>query len=858
MKKTRRREGAVKLSADGVILYCNGYLAEMLGRPLDQVMGTALRNHLPPADHQALDTILAQAGTEPIRAEINLKSSDDRLVPVYLSASRLHSEGTEMVFCLALSDLTEKKHHAQTVAAERLARLILEQAAEAIVVCDEQGQVIRASQAARLLCDGDPLRRPFADLFPLRTDASIPFHLASVLQGETLRNVDVALDRQGQELDLILNAGPLVSGQQILGCVVTLTDITARKQAETARRASEQRFRTIFETEPECVKVVGPKGDLLEMNAAGLAILEAGSVDEVQSHGLVGFILPEYRAAFGALHKSALGGNTGLLEFEVTGLRGTRRWLETHAAPLPDADGRVMMMLGITRDITERKRAEETLRESEKMFRTIFEEAPLGIALIDSLTGSISEANLRFAKIAGRTRAEMATIDWMSITHPDDVQEDLSNMALMNAGKIPGFNMIKRYRRPDGSDVWINMTVAPLAAEHTSHPRHVCMIEDITERKQAEAELRLQSAALNAAANIIVITDRNGTIEWVNLAFTALTGYGAAEAIGKNQSELVKSDVHDPLLYRDLWNTILAGHVWHGEMTNRRKDGSVYTVYQTITSVKDARGEIGHFIMIQRDLTEQKRLEAQFLQAQKMEVVGRLASGIAHDFNNLLTVINGTADLALTDLREGDPLRADLQQIGQAGQRAASLTRQLLAFSRQQIMKPDVLNLSTLVADLRGLLQRLIGEDVALVVMPAEDVGNVMADSVQIEQVVMNLAVNARDAMPDGGTLTIETRDVELDEAHAAEHPSVLPGPHVMLAISDTGAGMDEATRKKIFEPFFTTKGLGQGTGLGLSTVYGIVKQSGGSIWVSSELGKGSTFKIYLPRVEAVAHKLSA
>jgi PAS domain S-box-containing protein len=381
----------------------------------------------------------------------------------------------------------------------------------------------------------------------------------------------------------------------------------------------------------------------------------------------------------------------------------------------------------------------------------------------------------------------------------------------------------------------------------------VAVFDDITERKRAEAELRLQSAALNAAANGIVITDRDGSIAWINPAFTALTGYSAEEAIGKNPRELVKSGVHDQAFYKHLWDTILTGNVWHGEMTNRRKDGTLYAEDMTITPVKDAGGEITHFIAIKRDLTEEKRLEAQFLQAQKMESVGRLAGGIAHDFNNLLTVINGTADLASMKLREGDPLRTVFLHIRQAGDRAASLTRQLLAFSRKQIMKPEVLNLSTLVADLRSMLQRLIREDIDLVVVPAQDLGSVRADPGQIEQVVINLVVNARDAMPDGGTLTIETRDVQLDEAQAGMHPSMQPGPHVMLAVSDTGVGMDEATRMRIFEPFFTTKEQGKGTGLGLATVYGIVKQSGGSIWVYSELGKGTTFKIYLPRVGEVA-----
>ena len=372
-------------------------------------------------------------------------------------------------------------------------------------------------------------------------------------------------------------------------------------------------------------------------------------------------------------------------------------------------------------------------------------------------------------------------------------------------------------------------------------------------RKQAEDALRLQSAALNATSNAIIITDRNGTIEWVNPAFTALTGYSAVDAIGKNPRELVKSGVHAQVFYKDLWDTILAGNVWHGEVTNRRKDGSLYSEEQSITPVKDARGEIAHFVEITRDLTEKKQLEAQFLQSQKMEVVGRLAAGIAHDFNNLLNVINGTAVLASEELREGDPLRADLEDIRRAGERAASLTRQLLSFSRQQIVKPDVFDLSTLVTDLSSMLRRVIGEDIDLVVVPARSPCSVSADPGQIEQVIMNLVVNARDAIPAHGTLRVESQAIELDETHSASHPSAKPGPYVRLTVSDSGLGMDEATRARIFEPFFTTKEVGKGTGLGLSTVYGIVQQSGGSIGVYSELGRGTTFEIYLPRIGEVA-----
>jgi nitrogen-specific signal transduction histidine kinase len=268
-----------------------------------------------------------------------------------------------------------------------------------------------------------------------------------------------------------------------------------------------------------------------------------------------------------------------------------------------------------------------------------------------------------------------------------------------------------------------------------------------------------------------------------------------------------------------------------------------------ITPIRGAHGEVTHFIATKQDVTERKTLEAQLHQASKMEAVGRLAGGVAHDFNNLLTIINGYSQILQEKLRSDTEASGHLREISLAGERAATLTRQLLAFSRRQVLTPQVLDLNAVVSNLDKMLQRLIGEDIKLHTHLDPTLGRVKADPGQIEQVLMNLVVNARDAMPTGGNLTLETSNVELDETYANTHPTVQPGPHVMLAVSDTGVGMTPETKARIFEPFFTTKEQSKGTGLGLATVYGIVKQSGGSIWVYSELGHGTVFKIYLPLV---------
>ena len=383
---------------------------------------------------------------------------------------------------------------------------------------------------------------------------------------------------------------------------------------------------------------------------------------------------------------------------------------------------------------------------------------------------------------------------------------------------------------------------------------------DITNRKRMEENLRVQKLFLEQliqnAPEAIAITDPDYTVREINVEFTRVFGYTAVEARGRNLSSLIvpsEKEAESQSLMGSTnrpANTVL-------ETTRRRKDGSRVDVSILVSPVI-VGNELDAVYCIYRDISDVKTTEEQLRQSQKMEAIGRLAGGLAHDLNNLLTVITGYSEMQLAGIEASDPNRAHAAQIMQAAERATSLTQQLLAFSRRQVLQPKAINLNSVVSSLEDLLRRLIGENIEVVFTPSQDLGTVRADPGQLEQVIMNLAINARDAMPKGGKLMLQTSNTEVDEAYARHHVGVVPGSYVLLTVSDTGVGMDEDTVGHIFEPFFTTKGLGKGTGLGLSTVYGIVQQSEGHIFVYSEPGRGTSFKIYLPRVDEPAERSSS
>jgi two-component system cell cycle sensor histidine kinase/response regulator CckA len=484
---------------------------------------------------------------------------------------------------------------------------------------------------------------------------------------------------------------------------------------------------------------------------------------------------------------------------------------------------------------------------ASRILATLIEASPLAIVTFDP-DGVVTMWNPAAERIFGWSENEALGSRLPFV--PAEKQEEflaLRRRALL--GEV--FTEPELHRRcADGSPIVVSVSTSPLRRPDGTIYGIMSILMDVTERKAAEESQARLTMAVEQAGESIVVTDTRGTIQYVNPAFERITGYDRMEVIGQNP-RILKSGRQDPEFYKVLWQILCRGEVWRGTFFNRRKDGTLYEEDAVISPVRDPSGRVVNYVAVKRDVTDVRRMEEQLRQSQKMEAVGRLAGGVAHDFNNLLTAISGYSDLLLHRLPEYSTLRRDVEEIRKAGDRAAALTHQLLAFSRRQVLQPKVLDLNAVVTNMGQMLRRLVGEDIALSTDLSPSLSRVNVDPGQIEQVIVNLALNARDAMPDGGRITIASADAELSHAYAAAHPEVRPGPHVLLSVADTGHGMDDETQAHLFEPFFTTKDRGKGTGLGLATVYGIVQQSGGHIRVNSAADRGTTFLIYLPRVEA-------
>jgi PAS domain S-box-containing protein len=478
----------------------------------------------------------------------------------------------------------------------------------------------------------------------------------------------------------------------------------------------------------------------------------------------------------------------------------------------------------------------------------------LDLFCIADFDGWFRRLNPVWERVTGWTIEELLAKPYLEFVHPGDHKATLQAAQKLTTGtKVVAFE--NRYIRKDGSLRWFLWNAVPAQGEKLIY----ATARDVTEFKQAQDALLLAKEQANRlkfearyadlvehAGYGIYRSTMDGGFLYVNPALVSMLGYESKEELlGKNlATDIYQSPQERERVLEQMYRT---DRVYGVEVTWTRMDGKPITVQLSGRAVHDDQGPPEVLEWIVENVTARRQLEEQLHQAQKMEAIGRLTGGVAHDFNNLLNVMIGYSDLLLDQLGAADPRHQYAEEIHAAGQRAATLTRQLLAFSRKQVLHPEVLELNRIVTDTSAILKRLLGEDIQLVTRLDPSLAFVNVDRGQMEQVILNLAVNARDAMPDGGRLTLETANAVIGDDYVERRPLMVPGRFVMLAVSDTGEGMDAETQRRIFEPFFTTKEKGKGTGLGLATVYGIVKQSGGFIWVYSEPGQGSTFKVYLP-----------
>ena len=634
-----------------------------------------------------------------------------------------------------------------------------------------------------------------------------------------------------------------------LGMLALLLESQRRAEAElhASREAlgeSAQHFRRLIENSADVFTVVDGEGRVTYASPSAEQVLGQRE-DELLGKRIFDYIHPD--DASGMMGAFARGVSeeaySPVVQFRFRDGAGGWRAIEASGRNLlgdPQTAGVVIT----ARDITERRRQEEALRESELRFRTLSEAALEGIAVSDQ--GRIVDGNSRLGAMLGYEREAligMSVLEFVAPEHMEMVQEHY------RSGSGGSYQHLAKRRDGSVFPVEVQARTLPLGGRLV----RVTAIRDITERQEADAALRRSEeqyrSLVDGLRDVIFALGLDGDVTALNPAFEAVTGWRCEEWLGKPLAELLHPD--DVASAAGYLRAVMADTPRPTSRLRIRTREGGYRIGEFRSSMQRRDGKVVGILGVARDITDHVELEEQYRQAQKMEAVGRLAGGVAHDFNNLLTVMTSYAHLALEGLPPGDKRRRQIEEVRRAAERATALTRQLLAFSRRQVLQPKVLDLNRVVLGAEGLLRRLIGEDIALVLQLEPDLGPVKADASQLEQVLMNLAVNARDAMSQGGTLTVATSDIVLATAsEAAEHGVPGPGHWARLRVTDTGTGMDAESQRHAFEPFFTTKELGHGTGLGLATVYGVIKQSGGSISLESELARGTTFSIHLPQVD--------
>ena len=768
-----------------------------------------------------------------------------------------------------------------------------------ILSCDTQGNITFVNPAMLDILGSPSLeltKRFNVFTFPPLKEPGISKKIKQTLKtGKDFQFETNYTSQWGKDLALRVHVSPILQADgSIEGALVIVEDFKEYNRLQNAIAKSEQKFHNLFEFSPNGIVLIGTDFKILDINRSieqmtgydrkefvGKYIWEVNALLEPEPKD------PNNRKAYFEKLFSKISKHNKYpyqLEREIRDKNGQiHYWQEYFFQIKVNGD---FLLVSIKNDVTEQRLAKKALKDSEtkfremyRLFRLIADNDPdmlwakdlqgrfifTNKAICDRLLGAkdvnepIGKDDLFFAK---RLRN----------LHPENPEWHNFGEACLDSDKITLEARkpmhFEEYGNVMGKFMFLDVHKAPLRDEQGNIIGTVGSARDVTEEKQMEKEKEAIQAEVKRLATVIeqtdvavIITDINGTIQYANRAFEKDTGYSPEEAIGQNP-RILKSGEHPKEFYEDLWATITSGKTWHNTIINKKKDGNIYYEDAIIFPLFDSENKITNYAGILRDITKEKELEKQVRQMQKMESIGVLTGGIAHDFNNLLTVINGYTDLGIAKYGHDAKIRSILTAIQTAGNRAAELTSQLLAFSRKQIISPKVLDINETILRLKKMLKRIIEENIELEIYLKPNLPKIKADPVQIEQILMNLVVNARDAIhelpadsPNDKRIQIETNAEHLGPEYVAKHKGAKVGDYISIMVSDSGVGMDDLVINKIFDPFFTTKEVGKGTGLGLSTVYGIVKQNNGNIYVYSEVGKGTTIKIYWPVSEETESK---
>ncbi len=848
----------VKVDPEGRFLYVSPSYCEFFGKSEEELLGQAYMPMIHEDDRAATEEAVAKLFLPPHVAfmEQRAMAKEGWRWLAWQDSAILDENGNVKEIIGVGRDITERKRAEEILKeSEQRFRSIFDSTNDALFIQDlETGAILDVNRKACELygMSGEELLRCnvgelSAGTSPHGMEEARAF-IRKAAAGEPQIFEWRAKNKAGQLFWVEVNMRRAIVGSEER-LIVSVRDVSERKQMEEELLRSEERFRGMFENMGSGVAIYeavdgGADFVFLDFNPAAERIEQVAREDVVGKRLTEAFPLAEGVGIFEVFQRVW---RTGEAERFPVCLREDGKvagWRDNHIYRLPSGE-----VVAVYDDLTAQKQVEWALEKSEEKYRLLATNS-LDMIWTADLDHHLTFVNDAILTLTGYTPAEYMAMDMSEYTPPESVGKILPAAAELVEECRRGVFRQKKIElgiyHKSGRIIDAEITVSPLVDGEGTLVGFQGRTVDITKRKRLEEERERFVAAIDQAAETIVITDIEGLIQYVNPAFERVTGYAREEAIGLNPS-LLKSGEQDESFYAAMWATILEGETWRGIFVNKKKDGSTYTEEATISPVLDASGKIVNFVAIKMDITAELAREEQYRQTQKMESVGRLASGIAHDFNNILQTITGFCGLILAEMDGRSPHRKDVLEIQTAVKHAGDLTRQLMAFSRKRSVDYQTVDLNAVLSEGKKMLRQALDKERPLRLRLGSAIHPVRADATQLLQIAMNLVVNARDAMLDGGEIVLATENTEISEEQATRMPHARPGSFVCLSVVDTGCGMDERQLAHLFEPFYTTKQPGEGTGLGLSVVYGIVEEHGGWIHVESNPGSGSVFRIYLP-----------